>query len=137
MRLSHWLVGLARKQLHVRRSTRRNQHGDLWPAAELLEDRTLLSTFTVDSTSDTIDVNPGDGVAEDAGGLTTLRAAIMEANALDGDDRIYLSAETYSLSISGTGEQAAASGDLDITDSDDGLTIIGAGSTATGMLPKS
>ncbi|MFP6768495.1 MAG: FG-GAP-like repeat-containing protein, partial [Planctomycetaceae bacterium] len=78
-----------------------------------------------------MDVNPGDGVAEDAGGATTLRAAVMEANALDGDDSINLSVATYPLLISGAGEQAAASGDLDVTDSNDRLTIIGAGSTAT------
>ena len=43
MRLTHWLVGLARKQPLSRRFTRRRWHGDLRPAVELLEDRTLLA----------------------------------------------------------------------------------------------
>ena len=38
--------------------------------------------------ADTSDANPGDGVAEDALGNTTLRAAIEEANALAGVDNI-------------------------------------------------
>ncbi len=41
-----------------------------------------VNGFVVDSTGDGGDVNPGDGVAEDANGRTTLRAAIEEANAL-------------------------------------------------------
>ena len=36
-------------------------------------------TFMVNTTKDTVDANPGDGVAEDASGNTSLRAAIMEA----------------------------------------------------------
>ncbi|MGI9287981.1 MAG: DUF4347 domain-containing protein, partial [Pseudomonadales bacterium] len=48
----------------------------------------VLATFTVNITDDTIDVNPGDGLAEDASGDTSLRAAIMEANALAGADTI-------------------------------------------------
>ncbi|MCA9019354.1 MAG: right-handed parallel beta-helix repeat-containing protein, partial [Planctomycetaceae bacterium] len=41
--------------------------------------------FFVNSTLDTVDANPGDGIAADANGNLTLRAAIMEANALAGD----------------------------------------------------
>ena len=47
---------------------------------ELLEDRSLPATFVVNSVLDTVDANPGDMVAADASGNTTLRAAIMEAN---------------------------------------------------------
>ena len=43
MRLTHRLAGLARKQPLSRRSTRRKRHGDLRPAVERLEDRTLLA----------------------------------------------------------------------------------------------
>jgi hypothetical protein len=43
---------------------------------------TPIRVFTVNSTGDGGDTNPGDGVAEDADGNTTLRAAIEEANAL-------------------------------------------------------
>jgi len=48
----------------------------------------LDSTFTVTSPADTPDVAPGDGLCADAGGACTLRAAIAEADALAGDDRI-------------------------------------------------
>ena len=64
-------------------------------AVEALEDRTLLSTFTVNTTADTMDANPGDGIAADADGNTSLRAAVMEANSLAGDDTINLPAGTY------------------------------------------
>ena len=40
------------------------------------------SGFTVNSTLDDGDANPGDGVCRTAGGVCTLRAAIQEANAL-------------------------------------------------------
>ena len=91
-----------------------------------LEDRALLSplTFTVNSTLDTPDANPGDGIAADASGNVTLRAAIQEANAHVGGDTIIVPAGTYVLSIAGAGEQAAASGDLDLTDD---VTLTGAG----------
>ena len=43
MRLTHWLAGVAQKQSHSRRSTRRGRRTDVAPALELLEDRTLLA----------------------------------------------------------------------------------------------
>jgi CSLREA domain-containing protein len=48
-----------------------------------------IATFTVDSVLDTGDSSPGDGVCDDGGGNCTLRAAIEEANALAGADRIH------------------------------------------------
>ncbi|RZV51533.1 MAG: DUF4347 domain-containing protein, partial [Pseudomonadales bacterium] len=87
-----------------------------------------LDIFTVNTFADTVDINPGDGVALDAGGNTSLRAAIMEANALGGDDVIELAAGTYTLAIGGTGEDDAEQGDLDISSD---ITIVGAGSTNT------
>ena len=39
---------------------------------------------------DTVDANPGDGNCADANGFCSLRAAIMEANELSGEDRIVL-----------------------------------------------
>ena len=87
------------------------------------------ATFTVDSTDDAVDASPGDGVCETATpDQCTLRAAIMEANALAGADAIDLPAGTYILSIAGTGEDAAFTGDLDITDD---LTITGDGQATT------
>lgn len=58
---------------------------------ERLEDRCTPATFTVNSILDTPDANPGDGNALDANGVTTLRAAIMEANALAWGDTIEFS----------------------------------------------
>jgi hypothetical protein len=55
---------------------------------ELLEDRRLLSVFTVNSAGDEPDWLPGDGKATTITGTTTLRAAIMEANASVGKDVI-------------------------------------------------
>jgi hypothetical protein len=84
----------------------------------------LGASFTVDATHDAVDASLGDGVCADAGGACTLRAAVMETNALPGADEISLPAGTYTLSISGVGEDASATGDLDITDA---LTISAAG----------
>lgn len=71
---------------------------------------------------------PGDGAVDDGSGNATLRGAIQEANALFGDDTIMLPAGTIQLSIAGDGEDLAATGDLDITES---VTISGAGATDT------
>jgi len=70
--------------------------------------------FTVDTTADTVDVNPGDGQCADSTGKCSLRAAIQETNALAGADRIILPANIYTFSRAGGGENNAATGDLDI-----------------------
>src|SRR5438874_2257693 len=57
------------------------------------------ATFTVDSTADAEDANPGDGVCATAAGACTLRAAIQEANALPGLDIIVVPAGTYVLTL--------------------------------------
>ena len=59
------------------------------------------AVFTVDSTVDSVDSNPGDGICADGTGACTLRAAVMETNALAGEDRINLPAGTYQLAIPG------------------------------------
>src|ERR1044071_8912693 len=86
------------------------------------------ANFVVDSTEDAVDASPGDGLCETGRGECTLRAAIQETNALEGADTISVPDGTYTLSISGAGEDAAATGDLDISDS---LTISGAGMGST------
>ena len=86
------------------------------------------ATFTVNSTADAVDANLGDGLCDDGAGNCTLRAAIMVTNALAAADTITLPAGTYTLAITGSGEDAAFTGDLDITDD---LTIIGTGSATT------
>ncbi|MEJ7592856.1 MAG: DUF4347 domain-containing protein [Planctomycetaceae bacterium] len=89
----------------------------------------LLGVITVSTTNDVLD---GDttSVASLLGnkgldGLISLREAIIAANNSTGADTIFLTAGTFTISIGGQGENAAFSGDLDITDS---LTITGAGS---------
>ena len=64
-------------------------------------------TFTVAKTEDT-----NDGVCDTD---CSLREAIRAANAWAGDDIIMLPSGTYALTIAGTGEDAAATGNLDIT----------------------
>lgn len=60
---------------------------------------------------DVVDEIPGDGQCKIAAdNVCTLRAAVMEANALPGN-------ETINLSLMGAGENLAATGDLDITES--------------------
>ena len=61
-------------------------------------------------------------------GPGSLREAIICANVTPGPDVINLPAGTYTLDLVGAGEDAAATGDLDITDD---LTIVGAGSGTT------
>jgi CSLREA domain-containing protein len=91
------------------------------------------ATFTVNTTADEADANPADGICRTASGQCSLRAAIQTANAtpnttdLNGvlqPDVIDVPADTYTLSIAGAGEDQAATGDLDITDS---VTISGPG----------
>lgn len=85
------------------------------------------ATITVSVTSDDNTVN----------GNCTLREAIRAANSNafvdacpkgNGADTIILPAGTYVLALAGTGENSAATGDLDITED---LTIEGAGKTST------
>lgn len=122
---------LLRNLIEQSKTGRRRARNRRWKSAfsaEQLETRTLLTTFVVNSTIDAPDANPGDGVAQDANGNTTLRAAIMEANALGGADTIQLPAGTFTLTRRGIGENAAVNGDLDITDN---VTIQGAGAGQT------
>ncbi len=83
----------------------------------------LAADFTVDLTSvDAVDANPGDGVCRIAAVTPpapgcTLRAAVMEANALSGADRIIVPlGANIVFSLAGKNEDAAATGDLDIVD---------------------
>lgn len=86
--------------------------------------------FTVDSSVDDPDADPGDGLCMTASGLCSLRAAIQESNAEPGLNVVILPSGTYTLTIpdDGTGEEEAAAGDLDITED---LDLQGAGATTT------
>src|SRR5260221_9554250 len=72
------------------------------------------ATFTVNTTADTPDASAGNGVCSDSGGNCSLRAAVMETNALAGTDTINLPAGTFTLNTPGANEESAATGDLDI-----------------------
>ena len=96
-----------------------------------------LGTFNIDTTEglfradtfhDAVDADPGNGASDDGTGKSTLRAAVMEANATAGDNVIRLRPGTYTLSIDGAGEDSAWTGDLDITEN---LTVRGAGADKT------
>ena len=85
----------------------------------------LKAPFTVNTTADTVDASPGNGVCADASGNCSLRAAISEANALAGADTITLDAGVYQLTrlnALGVNEDGNSTGDLDILSS---LTLIG------------
>ena len=93
-----------------------------------------FGVFFVNSLLDTVDVTPGDGIAADADGNITLRAAIMEANALAGDSVIILGPGMYDLTILNdinSDLDDASTGDLDVTDLTGSLTITGAGNGQT------
>ena len=132
MLFTPWLRSLKFPARLTRTARRRKRRFSPLFAVERLEDRTLLSVFAVNSVLDKVDLNPGNG-SVDTGtpGEITLRAAIQEANALAGADTITLGAGTFTLSITGTGEDGAATGDLDITDTTGSLTILGAGAATT------
>jgi CSLREA domain-containing protein len=94
-----------------------------------------MAAFTVNDTADSVDATPGDGVCADSLGRCTLRAAIMEANALAGPDTINLPAGTYTLTRGPNDDEESFDGaredigDLDVLNGD--LTIVGAGAATT------
>lgn len=85
------------------------------------------AAFNVNTTSDTVDATPGDGVCADATGHCSLRAAIMEANADADGSVIAIPAGTYLLTIAGI-DMGAEQGDLNITED---VVILGAGARTT------
>ena len=103
------------------------RHGDIETSVAVSEDlqaswSSVLVSFSVDTSADTADAAPGDGLAQDASGNTSLRAAIEEANVLGGAHTITLGAGNYDLSL-GT---ISISSDLTITGAGAGLTVIDA-----------
>lgn len=84
-------------------------------------------SFTVNTTADMIDVNPGDGLCATSANECSLRAAVIETNNLPGLDTINLPAGTYHI-ITYESENNGTNGDIDIRDD---LNIIGEGSNMT------
>jgi CSLREA domain-containing protein len=90
--------------------------------------------FVVNTTLDSTDSNPGNSQCGNTVGFCSLRAAIQEANAFDGPDTITLGAASYEVTTVQTvalgfdEEDAAASGDLDVTSV---ITITGVSATST------
>lgn len=82
------------------------------------------STFVVNlGVADLVDANPGDGLCATAiGSNCTLRAAVMEANAKPGPDRIEFAPNVTAVSLTIDPAASANGGDLDITEA---LTIEG------------
>ena len=88
----------------------------------------MAGIYLVTETYDAVDAAPGDGVCADAGGRCTLRAAVQEGNAAAGGRIIVLPEGTYTLTIPGNAEHAAATGDLDLLAP---VTILGQGADRT------
>lgn len=82
--------------------------------------------FFVNTTQDTVDINPGDGICADSNGDCSLRAAIMEANAAPDRNSIQVPAGTYTLTLPVVDDEGG--GDLNI-ESD--MNIVGAGPELT------
>lgn len=89
---------------------------------ERLEARHLLAAeIVVNTFADVIDTDDG---------LVSLREAILQGNSDGQESQITLPAGTYSLSLSGAGEDLGQTGDLDVL-ADGTLTIEGAGAEQT------
>src|SRR5437868_6873623 len=82
------------------------------PTLEVLESRLVPTTFTVNTTADSLALN-----------VLSLRRAIALANIYPGPDTIVLPAGTYSITRPGADDTNVA-GDFDVTDS---LSIVGQG----------
>lgn len=88
-------------------------------------------TFVVDDAADGPDVAPGDGECATSAGTCTLRAAVDESNAWQpytDTIRIEQGVDPV-LALAGSGEDANATGDLDVVDS---VVIEGAGAVVDG-----
>ena len=87
------------------------------------------ATFTVNTTADTHDATPGDGICADSGGACSLRATIEEANAdglanpAMGTTDVVVPAGTYTLSL-GSSLTASDPAGLDISGAGAGSTVI-------------
>ena len=81
------------------------------------------STFVVDTTTDSHDAVPGDGICADAGGKCSLRAAAEETNDLVGADQIVVPAGNYIFTIA---ERILLVDDVTVTGAGAGVTTVDA-----------
>jgi hypothetical protein len=88
----------------------------------------FADTFTVDRTDDTASATACTAAANDC----SLRGAILASNARGGNDTINIPAGTYKITIAGTDEDTAGTGDFDITDGT--TTINGTGANASAVV---
>jgi CSLREA domain-containing protein len=96
-------------------------------AVEVLPTELEPLALTVDTPIDTTDDVPGDGRCVDAAGSCSLRAAVQETNAYPTPDVVtVVTGIDPRLSRAGVGEDASATGDLDIRGR---IEIVGAGAT--------
>lgn len=93
----------------------------------LLSQQSFGASFVVNSSVDAVDVQPGDGVCASISGSCTLRAGVMELNALPGVGALQVPAGSYVFSLVGAEDQSL-SGDLDIRSE---LVMVGVGPQAT------
>jgi len=84
------------------------------------------ATFTVDTTAD--------ATGTCIPGSCSLREAVLAANANGEPDLIVVGAGTHTLTVGGAGEDAAATGDVDVLPADGAVTIVGAGSGPGGTV---
>jgi CSLREA domain-containing protein len=90
--------------------------------------RVHAAGYTVNTTADGRDTNPGDGQCKTASNTCSLRAAVQEANAAAGADTISVPAGRFVLNAADTGNFVAGSTALEVSGS---VTITGAGATST------
>ncbi|GEM_PF-687144 len=88
------------------------------------------NVFFVNTTLDTVDASSMDGKPADSEDRVSLRAAIMHANSVSAGTTIVVPDGIYTLTIPGKSEDAAATGDLDLTSSQN-ITLIGGGAFST------
>lgn len=73
-----------------------------------------VTTYSVNSTADTPDVNLNDPACKNASGKCSLRAAVMQGNRQGGTIEINVPPGVYFLDYTGSDEDESVTGDLDI-----------------------
>nr|WP_161501586.1 cadherin-like domain-containing protein [Rhodopirellula sp. SM50] len=129
--VSSFATPLAVGQYVTSTATVINIGGTYGSTSEFSSNIQAVSVLIVDTANDVVDTSsPSTMTVTDlltdkgTDGKISLREAIIATNNTAGADMIQLSSGTYSLTLTGAGEDDAATGDLDINDD---LTIIGTG----------